>query len=186
MYGSDKLRATLITMTSAFILAAPLQAALLEGKVMNVDLTHQTNPSDLLTGISSGDFVVGPGVELEDFGFRDEPPLPALVDIDISDTSILITLVINQPLAFQERLSFVDSNNTIPFITSISVDPSTNWAGFIPGRVSGGGQGNIGVNLSGLTALQGQKIVLNLTPEPAAALLLVCGAGGLIARWRRD
>jgi hypothetical protein len=161
------------------------RGALLEGATMSVVITHIPNIFDPVDLIDSGEFVVGPGVELINFGANDFPPRPGFMNIDISDTQILITASIDQPLAYEDILTFKDQSDTIPFITSISVDPSTDWAGFTPSLVTGGGDFFINVNISELTALQGQKILLNLTPEPAAALLLAVACPALVTAHRR-
>jgi hypothetical protein len=176
----------LIFATSALIQATSAQGALLEGKLMDVDLFHRTTVDSPETGVGSGDFLVGPGVELEDFGSRSSPPiLPPLVDIDVSDRQILVTLVQNQPLAFQEELRFVDPNNNISGFANVFVNPATNWAGFTPSRVLFGSE-FILLNLSQLSGLQGQQILLDIVPEPTASILLVTGAAscGLFVRGR--
>jgi hypothetical protein len=178
-----------LRLIALFIIFAPLaaasaDAALLDGKMMFVDLLHKTNQSDLQTGV--GQLVtVGPGVELTGFGERTEPDLPALVDIDISDSSILITLLIEQPPAFLERLVFTDVMNNITPIQNTIVDPSTNWAGFDPARIGGSGSESISVNLGQLSGSPGQFVLLNVIPEPAATPLTALGAGAILRRCRR-
>src|SRR5215210_2261805 len=89
-----------LSITALF--AARADAALLEGKMMFARLTHQTTAADSEASAEES-FTVGPGVELMGFCFREfSPPLPPLVDIDVSDNQILITLVMNQPFAVQE------------------------------------------------------------------------------------
>lgn len=168
----------------ALVSATATRAALLDGKVMSVDLTHQTSENDQLTGVFARNFVVGPEVELPGFGLRDNPPLPALVDIDISDETILLTLLIDQPFATTEVIRFLDSNDTIPGFTDVLIDPSTNWAGMSPFRVFAD-ISVINLNLSRLSGLAGQHILLHvIVPEPAAIVLLAVGVGAFAVRRR--
>ena len=164
------------------------RAAFLEGKTLTVDYTHKTNVGDGQTGVFAV-VTVGPGVELPNFGMRENPPLPALVDIDISDTTILFTLVIDQPPAFQDSFQFTDVLGTIPRIEKVAVDPTTDWAGFEPIRIVTGPDVLL-VNFGGLSGLAGQKLLLNLTPgdpivpEPAEALLGAIAFGAIGVRRR--
>jgi hypothetical protein len=178
-----------LTLVLAFYASKPVSAALLDGQILNVDLFHRTTPENALTIVDSGDFLVGPGVELQDFGFRaSDPPLPALVDIDASDRQILITLVTDQPMAFQETLQFFDVNDTIPdFVDErVNVNPATNWAGFNDSLETASGN-SITIGLGGLQGLDGQFILLDVVPEPAAAALLAVAMPALMAtRHRRS
>jgi len=163
------------------------RAALLEGKVVTVDLIRQPTAGGPQAGASTAPFVVGTGVELTNFGETVSPILlPPLVNIDFSDRQILITLVMDQPLAFQERLQITGDPLTFPFfsnLTRVSVNPATNWAGFVPGRVVLGRV--LSVNLSELSGLQGQQILLDVVPEPAAAGLMALAVGTVAATRRR-
>ena len=166
------------------VMGSQLEAAFMNGKNMQVNSFHATIANGPPPLVEASEFVIGPGVELPDFGFMD------FVDIDVSDASILITLNIDQPFAAQEELQFLDSiPNDIPFITGVSINPATNWAGFtnfpFP-RVSNAGEA-VFVNLAELSGLQGQQILLDLTfvPEPAAAGLLSIACVPLITAQRR-
>jgi hypothetical protein len=172
------------------VIPLPSEAALLEGKTMAALLMHKTTSSSTQTGVDSGPFVVGPGVELTNFGQRENPTLPALVDIDVSDMQILLTLLIDQPSAFLEAIRIGDLQNNIePF--NVRINSTTNWVGFNDFRLAGSNQENVEINLSGLSGLQGQQILLDVVPvpEPAGTLLLLVGASlasGFRARaWRR-
>lgn len=173
-----------IVWNNCLILVA--DAALFEGKVMEADLIRRTAPEDLHALVSSDPFVVGPQVELEGFGEHlSVPPfLPALLNIDISDKSILITLAIDQPLSVEELLLIRDANLTIFPITGATTNPATNWAGFTQSRVSTGSN-IVQVNLAGLQGLAGQQILLDVsgTPEPSAVMLTAIGFG---AAWLRS
>lgn len=152
------------------------RGAVLDGKQLVVTLFHKTTTSDTQTGVSSP-ILVGPDVELTGFGFRAaNPPLPALVDIDISNTNILITLLINQPLAAQELLTFSDSFNNINPLTSAIVSSATNWSGFSQSRVSFGSN-SVSVMLNELQGTAGQQISIDLTAVPecsSAGLAIFC------------
>jgi hypothetical protein len=160
------------------------QAALLEGKAVNLTLIHQTSNSDTQHTIQGGNVVVGPGVEWPGFGDASFPPLPELVDIDLSDRQILITLLIDQPFAHIEQFVFRDANDTIGPIRKVIINPATNWAGIEPIRVTAAGW-PIGVNVSQLAGLAGQQVLLDLVPEPAAAGLLLSATAALFAAQRR-
>ena len=58
------------------------------------------------------------------------------LNIDFSDTNILISLATDQPLGFFEVIRFFDVNGTIPAFTDISVNPATNYAGFDASLIS--------------------------------------------------
>ncbi|MCC6493327.1 MAG: hypothetical protein IT424_09920 [Pirellulales bacterium] len=163
--------------------------ALLEGKLLYVDLYHQETMQSSGVFVNSGDFVVGPGVELEGFGARSSPPvLPPLVDIDVSDRQILITLVIDQPPAFLDDLTFRDTRSNIPglFTNKVTTDRATTWTGFTDDYVQDSGE-SIRVILGGLQGLQGQFILLDVVPEPASIALLACAVPAeLLLRRRRQ
>jgi hypothetical protein len=169
-----------LSIVTAWSKTAPsARGALLEGQVMNVILEHRTNFDDPETGVDSFPFVVGPGVELTDFGFREfSPPLPPLVDIDVSDRQILITAVNDQPFAFQEVLTFSLPNHPTGLFTRVNVNPATDWADFSSGRVIVSPK-LINVVLSQLSGLEGQQILLDVIPEPSSGALLT--AAGMAA-----
>ncbi|MBX3435633.1 MAG: hypothetical protein KF847_20135 [Pirellulales bacterium] len=172
---------------STWLIAAHARAAFLEGEVMKAVLLHITEDGGPEHVLDSGDFVVGPEVELQGFGERDVPPLPALVDIDISDSQILMTLLIDQPFAFQEYFLIQDSNDTIVPIKRAEINPATNWAGFEPIRLGVLNGNVVTINVSQLLGLQGQQILIDLTPlpEPAAGGLALMGlASGWAVRRR--
>jgi hypothetical protein len=169
-----------------FVAISPTASgALLEGKVMQVVLLHRTMESDTQRQVISPEFVVGPGVELPGFGDETFPPLPELVDIDISDRQILMTLLIDQPFAFGETFRFIDSRNTIDLIQAVKINPATNWAGFNSFRLSVVGFEEIHLQLGQLAGLQGQLILLDVVPEPAAASLLLTAIAAVTFGGRR-
>jgi hypothetical protein len=163
---------------TAWLAAVPAaNGALLDGMTWQVQLFHKTTVQDPPGGFASPLFVIGPGVELTGFG---PPSVPPLVDIDLSDRNILITAVAHQPLAFQELLIFRIVRDDLRFF----VNPATNWAGFTPNRVDKGPDA-LGVDLSELSGLAGQQILLDVLPEPSSAGLLLAGAAALAAVPRR-
>jgi hypothetical protein len=159
-------------------------APIFEGKPVKATREHRAvdgGPDGL---VDSGDVIVGSGVEFNDFGLHPiDPFFPALVDIDVSDRSILITLIIDQPFAFQDFFRIVDAQNTIQTPQNVFVNPATNWVGFAqdPFRLSFDNQA-IDINLSQLSGLQGQFILLDVVPEPAAAGLLLTTLAAIIGR----
>ena len=168
----------------AMIWQGQAAAALLDGQTVETTNFHGTAP-DATAIIGPELRVVGPGVELVNFGWLD------FLNVNFSDTNILITLATDQPLGFFEVIRFFDVNGTIPAFTGISVNPATNYAGFDASRISFDSD-VIALSLTGLSGLQGQQISLDLvggaTPvpvhEPATIWLLVVGAATLAA-WRR-
>ena len=166
---------TAIVGTLVSVSPLPVEAALLDGQTVEATDFHGTAP-DQTTIIGPVNRVVGPGVELTNFGFGD------FVNIDFSDTSILITLMIDQPFGFFEILRFFDVNGTIPAFTGVTVNPATNWTDFDPAGISFNSD-RIDVPLP-QGGLQGQQILLNLiggtnggngVSEPPAYLLVGLG-----------
>jgi hypothetical protein len=165
--------------TLASVSPLPVDAALLEGQTVETTDTHGTAPdTNVIIGPVSR--VVGPGVELTNFGFED------FVNINFSDTNILITLTKDQPFGFLEILTFIDANGTIPAFTSVTLNSATNWIGFDASGIDLVDSDRIDVNLTGLVGLQGQQISLDLSspngviPEPPAYLLLGIAALGML------
>jgi hypothetical protein len=143
----------------------PVHSALLEGQTIAVYHLHQVTP-DMTTVIGPVEQVVGPGVEFAAFGWD------GFVDIDVSDTTIVITLNTNQPPALSDTLVFTDPTGTILEFTGATVNPATTYAGFDASRVSVSA-GTITLSLTGLLGLPGQQIVLDVTgadpiPQPLA------------------
>jgi hypothetical protein len=159
-----------------------LAAAPLDGRTIETANFHGTAPDvTVITGPESR--VVGPGIELTTFGWL------GFLNINFSDTNILITAATDQPFGFFEAIRFSDVIDNIPAFTNVSLNPSTNWAGFDSSRIIFESD-LIQVSLTGLNGLQGQQISLDLTatpgqvPEPATIWLLVVGMTTLFA-WRR-
>jgi hypothetical protein len=98
--------------------------------------------------------VVGDGVELNG-------AFSGFVSVDFSATSIRITADTDQPFGYFEMIRFSDTNGTIRSFASVTVDPATNYAGFDASRLFTMAD-TIEVNLTGLSGLRGQQIVLNI------------------------
>ena len=164
-------------------------AALLEGEQVFARLEHLDTPGSPLVGDQSGFVVVGPGLEVDDLGDSILLQNPVIVDMDFSDTQIVITAVNDQPVAHRELLEFSigafgDPAPRVRFF----LNPATNWAGFQAGAF----QPNLGailqsvdIVLTGSTALAGQQIVIDVVPEPAAAALLAVTCPALVTAHRR-
>jgi hypothetical protein len=167
----------------AMLSQGPAAAALLDGKTIQTTDFHGTAPDTNVT-IGPVSSVVGPGTELMGFGWLD------FLNIDFSDTNILISAATDQPFGFFELIRFFDAIGNIPAFTDISVNPSTNYAGFDASQIAFFDSDRIEINLTGLNGLQGQQISLDLiaapaqVPEPATVWLLVIGMTMLVA-WRR-
>jgi hypothetical protein len=160
-------------------------AALLEGKLLRANLLHRTTPTSITNG-PEREAVVGPGVEFPEFGQQINPEaLPALVDIDISDTQIRLTLLIDQPPADQEIIRLFDVNDSNDFRDrNLKLNPATTWAGMNEFLVSGGNN-VVHFVLTELSGLAGQQILVDVVPEPATSLLTLAGAVAGAAAHRR-
>ncbi|MBX3427451.1 MAG: hypothetical protein KF688_17360 [Pirellulales bacterium] len=153
----------------------------LEGKVMKVIREHQSDSSSNITVIDSGKFVVGPGVEVPGFGYHENPQLPALMDVDVTNNQIILTLLIDHPPAILDAVTFWDINLTIPsFIGRVSINPASTWqlVAFPDKEVI-----LIDLNVNGVA---GEQFILNIAPEPAGATLAAGAlAAGVLFRRRR-
>lgn len=179
----------LLTSSCLFALtASPARAALLEGERIAVRRNYQAVQGGPLRFIEEFNVFPGPGVELPSFGGSAEPPpIDPIVSIDISDTNVLITLLVDQPFAFTDVLSFIDIAQEIVTIKRVDLNPATNWAGFNDGRIIS--VGNLfEVTLSQMSSgLAGQQLSLDLVPfpEPASGTLLGVAVTSLAAVHRR-
>lgn len=159
----------------------PATAAIFEGHHLNIAYIHQTVSGGQVTGDGADQVLVGPGVELHEFGRHEIPVQPGFVDIDIADTRITVTLLSDQPTNFGAAFNFTNTNNESPTIFQWEIDPATTWAGFAaqPLRLNVVGA-NVQINVSGLSGLAGQQVVADFgIPEPAGAALAALGLGGL-------
>jgi hypothetical protein len=173
----------LVVACLAMISQGSAAAPLLDGQTIQTTDFHGTAP-DATVPIGPVSSVVGPGTELMSFGWSD------FLNINFSDTNILITAAIDQPFGFFELIRFFDAIGNIPAFTEISINPSTNYAGFDASGIASFDSDLIEINLTNLNGLQGQQISLDLTaapaqvPEPGTIWLLVVGMTMLVA-WRR-
>jgi hypothetical protein len=167
--------ATLVSVSSF-----PVDAALLEGQTVQTTDFHGSAPDTALV-IGPVESVVGSGVELMAFGFD------GFLNINFSDTNILITAAIDQPFANFEVVRFFDINGTIDF-SSVTLNAATNWTGFDASRIFFNSD-LIDLNLGALNGSQGQQISLDLSgnvipprvvPEPPAYLLLGVALLGML------
>jgi len=164
-----------------------VDAALLAGETVQTTEFHGTAPDTALV-IGPVLSVVGPGVELTNFGFE------GYLTVNFSDTNILITAAIDQPFGPFDVLRFVDINNLIPAFTSVTLNSATNWTGFDTSRILFNSN-LIDLNLTALAGSQGQQISLDLTagpvtppstvPEPPAYLLLGIALLGMLGVGQR-
>ena len=161
--------------------------ALLEGEEVFARLEHQDTSSSMVVGDESGIVTVGPGLEVDDLGARINPDFQQnsiIVDIDFSDVQIVITAVNEQPVAHREfiRISVLGAD---PPRVRYSLNPATNWAGFVPGAFQPFAPQQFDVILTESSALPGQQIVIDVVPEPAAAALLAVACPALLITHRR-
>jgi len=171
--------ALIYSIFACFTVASSGQSVIpiLEGQTLQTLNFHGTAP-DVTLPIGPEDTVVGPGVELTSFGWS------GFVNIDFSDTHILITAATDQPFGYFETLRFSDVNGTIPDFSSVSLNPSTDWAGFQASGVSLVNPDVIDVNLTALNGLQGQTISMDITavPEPVSTIIVGLMLLGVAAR----
>ncbi|HSL22779.1 MAG TPA: hypothetical protein VK886_14700 [Vicinamibacterales bacterium] len=109
--------------------------------------------------------VVGPGVELRNFGvtvFVNGQPMSGFVNVDFSAANILITLVRDQSFGYHDSLRFADPDGTLRDFAGVQVHPATDYSGFTPSRIRVDADA-IDVNLTGLRGLRGQAIHLDVT-----------------------
>jgi hypothetical protein len=154
------MRTRVRNLSSAIVIAClalmqPVYGAVLEGQTISVTNFHGTAP-DMTLVIGPASAVVGAGIEFDNFGWT------GFVDIDVSDTSIVITLNTNQPFGYFETLRFMDPGGLLPDFTGATVNAATNWAGFNQSRVVVSANA-IDVNMTALHGLQGQRIALDVT-----------------------
>jgi MYXO-CTERM domain-containing protein len=105
--------------------------------------------------------------------------------MDLTDSQFIMTfnLVSSFTGASFNGPVWADTTNNLPAITSVTIDPSTNWPGFDASRVVWDGD-SFGVNMQGLNIDPSYVIVLNVAaPTPGAAAAL--GLGGLAGLRRR-
>lgn len=137
--------------------------------------------------------LVGPGLEATNYGASGTvlppPGLPGFVDIDISATSIQLTLTSDHSFIVVDALRF-HLNQIPPFVMGVAINPATKWGAFASeiSRAQGFGR-DVTVDLGQITGVQGQKIVLDLNlsnvPEPSGAALGALAVAALGALRRR-
>jgi hypothetical protein len=167
-----------------FSLVLSARGAFLDGSQMLAGRTYRETSSMFEIIVSSSPVIVGPGVEFPNFGGSEVWSLAPFVDIDVANKSITITALTDQPPGVQEFFEITDPFHTISRITSVKLNPATTWAGFTQGRAYPLASYGVLINAGGLMGLQGQKIVVDVVPEPATASM--AAAGLLLAALRRQ
>jgi hypothetical protein len=119
------------------------------------------------------------------------------VDVDLSDTNILVTMhYVNEPGNFTpypfNGIRIYDLNGMIPDFTSVSINPATNMAGFGAPRLTFDSN-NIWLNFESLIGTSTTIVSLDVVgatdfpvPEPATALLAFLGAAALLGLRRKE
>jgi len=143
---------------------------------------------DVVFGANEVEVEVGGGQELSSFA--------GFVDIDFSDTSILIRAVRggqdNSTVATFDGLRFFDVDDSIPAFETVLVNPASTFSGFTASRISVNAD-TIWVNLLGLGAIkQGEVLLLDLVesghptpvPEPGSWLFLATAVAAILG-WKR-
>ena len=118
--------------------------------------------------------------------------------VDIDDSHISVQSLGLTPSSFQGSpfagFRFSDTNGTIPDIVGVTLDPSTDWAGIDPSRLSFDAD-HIFLNLNDTTAEFLDQVVLDVAfaavPESSSGLLLGAGIVALLGwarrrSWRRQ
>lgn len=106
-------------------------------------------------------------------------------DVDVTDSQMILTMTSGATWTAADfnGVGWYDITNNLGTITSVTLDPSTNYPGFDASRVIWDGN-SFAVNMQGLGASFGSVVVLNIvTPTPGAAAIL--GLGGLATLRRR-
>jgi hypothetical protein len=149
-------------------ITAPGSVTTLDG--VRIATTHLFGAApDKTTVFGPAITVVGPGVELRNFGapvFVNGQPASGFIDIDFSATSVLITVTRDQPFAYFDTLRFSDADGTLRDF-AVRVNPATTYTGFNGSRIRLEPD-VIDLNLTGLGGLRGQAIVLDATISPSA------------------
>jgi hypothetical protein len=187
MKRSQSMPRTVVATLALLVLGAtsPVQAEILDGQTVTT-IYRESQPHGLPSPQIAANSVVGPGTELTNFGIYPS----TLLDVDFSDTNILITNQSDQARPRVADISFTDVYGTIPRFTGVTVNPATTWLGFTPSTPIHFEPNRISVFFIGphdATYRKGDQIVLDLTamiPEPAS-WLLAASAASLITLWRR-
>ncbi|MBI5256572.1 MAG: PEP-CTERM sorting domain-containing protein [Burkholderiales bacterium] len=162
--------------------AVPATAAPLWGSTVNYQyfVPSLVNPYG---GASNGNYVVGAGVEVPHVLF-------GVGTMDITANQLIVDFSIATQFGFAPFNGFVLSDvlGAIDAITGVSIDPTTNMAGFDASRVSFSDDA-IAVNWQGLSITPDTRMVLTLNfgavPEPASWGLAGLALFGLAAASRR-
>ena len=154
---------------SGHALAQGLSGASLDLQWYSPDLSSPFGPSYPI--------VVGPGAEFAGFWYGN-------LDVDVTDSQLIVNVVqdISFGAATYNGLLLSDTTSGLAPITSVTLNPSTSVTGFSASRVYWTSD-SFGINLQGLTALNGEQVVLDIVvPAPGAVALLT---GASLAAFRR-
>ena len=160
-----------------------VDAALLEGQQVFARLEHEDTSSSGEVSDESGIVTVGPALEVNDLGDSILVQNPIIVDIDFSDTQIVMTAVNERPLPHREFIRISVLGDDAPRVRYF-LNPASNWTGFVPGAFQPFGQ-SVDLILQESSPLPGQQIVIDVVPEPAAAVLAAVASPTVLAAHRR-
>lgn len=161
-------------------------AAFFDGATVGVTYHHRTSFQTQEVFVFQP-VVVGPGVELSSFGTNPDPTMAPFTDvfsIDISDTDILITLLVDQPENVIDNVRINDVPQNVPFIKAVYFDPSSTFEGAAQFGTDVGPDVVV-LLLNGLAGKAGQFVLLHVTPEPGTSVLAVAGCAMWLARRRK-
>ena len=176
-----KLQPGVLAALAVASLAAPAKAQSFDGSTLNYQYYYDNSP---YADADNGSFVVGPGVEVTDVA-------DTRGTLDISGTNILVDYTDNSVwggLAFNGWI-LSDQTDSLAAILGVTIDPSTNLAGFSLSNISFT-DNSITVDWRGLSFTDATVVSLNVNfgsqavPEPStwAMMLLGFGAAGLVLR----
>jgi hypothetical protein len=180
----SKLNKLVAALTMVFLATtSTVRADVLDGQTVRTTVTwiyHNFPPT-----IYSFDRVVGPETELMN---QHIPPTDNYIDIDFSDTNILIKFVSGR--GFQDPpgftlLGFEDALGTIPRFTSVTFNPvETTWPGYNYSPRVDPNSFSIGLR-GGSPGAQISVDISTMIPEPATGGLMLVSVAFLVTGRRR-
>lgn len=165
-----------------FLMSFNAHSALLNGQTVTYQYYYPTTSSPY-SFADNGDYVVGPGIEVNDVS-------DGVASLDISDTNLLIDFSTTSswnPASFN-GFKFTDTFGLIADFTSVSINPMTNMVGFDLSLITVLAD-EIWVNWQGLSFNSDTIVSLDINPSavpiPAAAFMFAPALLGFMGLRRR-